>query len=186
MRAAPFRHAARRGGADKDGWRKDADRKSGGPRSLYDSILSFDPLPEIIWEQVGQNGCPITHMEPPRKIGRYIGLALLLIIVGTVSYILLGNFPEERAVSHFLTVLEEGNYREAYRLWQPSSTYTYRDFLHDWGDSGNYGKIRTFKILGSQSKGDSTVIVTLTINNEQPALDLVVDRETRGLAFSPF
>lgn len=127
-----------------------------------------------------------TPPKPPRKIGRYIWLALLLIIIGTVSYILLRNFPEERTVSHFITVLQQGNYREAYRLWQPSSTYTYADFLHDWGESGNYGKIRTFKILGSQSKGSSTVIVALTINHEEPPLELVVDRKTKGLAFSPF
>ena len=125
-------------------------------------------------------------MQSPRKISRYIWLALLLMMVSTASYILLRNLPEERAVSHFVTMLEQGNYREAYRLWQPSSEYTYTDFLHDWGDNGSYGKIQTFKILGSQSKGGSTVVVALTINNEQPALKLAVDRNSNGLAFSPF
>lgn len=127
-----------------------------------------------------------TPPKPPRKIGRYIFAAVVVIIIGVVSYILFRNFPEERTVSHFLTVLEQGNDREAYQLWQPSPTYTYADFLHDWGESGNYGKIRSFKILGSQSKGAATVIVALTINDEQPPLELVVDRKTKGLAFSPF
>ena len=107
-----------------------------------------------------------TPPKPPRKIGRYILIALAVIVVGGAAYIVFRNFPEERAISHFLTTLEQGNYREAYQLWQPSSTYSYEDFLHDWGERGDYGKIRTFKILGSQSKGKETVIVTVTINDE--------------------
>jgi hypothetical protein len=127
-----------------------------------------------------------TPPKQPRKIGRYVLLALVIIIVGGMAYILLRNFPEERAVSRFLTTLEQGNYQEAYRLWQPAASYSYHDFIHDWGEQGDYGKIRTFKILGSRSKGPQTVIVTLTINNQQPPLELLVDRQTKGLAYSIF
>jgi hypothetical protein len=126
-----------------------------------------------------------TPPKPPRKIGRYILATLAIIIIGGAGYLVFRNYPEERAISHFLTTLEQGNYREAYRLWQPSETYTYADFLHDWGERGDYGKIRTFKILGSQAKGENTVIVTVTINDEPPH-DLLVDRKTKGLAYSPF
>jgi len=124
--------------------------------------------------------------KPPRKIGRYIVIALVVLILGGTGYFALRNLPEERAVSRFMTRLEEGNYREAYQLWQPTRDYSYADFLHDWGDHGDYGKIRTFKILGSRSKGSSTVVVTLTINDQEPPRDLLVDRSTKGLAFSPF
>ena len=127
-----------------------------------------------------------TPPKPPRKIGRYILLALAVIIIGGVAYIALRNYAEEKAVSGFLTALEQGNYPEAYRLWQPSSTYAYQDFLHDWGEHGDYGKIRTFKILGSRSKGAAIVIVTVTINAEEPPRELLVDRNTKGLAYSPF
>ena len=127
-----------------------------------------------------------TPPKKPRKIGRYVLLAMVIIIVGGTAYILLRNFTEERAVSRYLTTLEQGNYQEAYRLWQPSASYSYQDFIHDWGEQGDYGKIRTFKILGSRSKGPQTVIVTLTINNQQPPLELLVDRQTKGLAYSIF
>jgi hypothetical protein len=126
-----------------------------------------------------------TPPKPPRKIGRYILLAVALIIVATVCYVVLRDFPEERAVSRFLTTLEKGDYREAYQLWQPSSTYSYADFLHDWGEHGDYGKIRSFKVLGSRSKGKGTVVVTVTINNEEPPCQLLVDRGTKGLAYVP-
>jgi hypothetical protein len=127
-----------------------------------------------------------TPPKPPRKIGRYIMVALAVIVIGGAGYIVFRNFPEERTVSRFLSTLEVGNYREAYQLWQPSDTYSYADFIHDWGERGDYGKIRTFKILGSQSKGTGTVIVTVTINDQEPPRELLVDRKTKGLAFSPF
>ena len=127
-----------------------------------------------------------TPPKAPRKIGRYILVAVAIIVVGGAGYIIFRNFPEERAISRFLTTLEKGNYRAAYQLWQPSDTYSYADFLHDWGERGDFGKIRTFKILGSQSKGKATVIVTVTINDEEPPRDILVDRKTKGLAYSPF
>jgi hypothetical protein len=126
-----------------------------------------------------------TPPKPPRKTGLYVLIAVVIVIISGAGYVVLRNFPEERAISRFLTMLEQGNYQEAYRLWQPSSTYTYADFLHDWGEHGDYGKIRSFKILGSRSKGAVTVIVTITVNGEPPR-ELLVDRKTKGLAFSPF
>ena len=125
---------------------------------------------------------------PPkqRKIGRYILLGLVILIVGGAAYILLRNYPEERAVSRFLATVQQGNFQEAYHLWQPSPSYSYQDFLHDWGEQGDYGKIRTYKVLGSQSKGSRTVVVTVSVNNVQPPLELLVDRSTKGLAYSVF
>jgi hypothetical protein len=129
-----------------------------------------------------------TPPKPPLKIGRYILIALALVIIGGTAYIALRNYAEEQALSRFLTALEQGNYREAYQLWQPSSTYAYDDFLHDWGEHGDFGKIRSFKILGSRSKGSGLVIVLVTINDNdlEPPHEILVDRKTKGLAFSPF
>lgn len=123
---------------------------------------------------------------PPRKVGRYVLITLAVLIIATVAYVALRNYPEERTISSFFQTLQQGNFKEAYRLWQPSPTYTYADFLHDWGEQGDYGKIRTFNILGSRSKGKGTVIVTVTVNDRDPPRDLLVDRKTKGLAFSPF
>jgi hypothetical protein len=127
-----------------------------------------------------------TPPKPPRKIGRYILIPLGVLIVVGIALIAFRNFLEERAVSRFLATLEAGNYREAYQLWQPSDTYSHKDFLNNWGDRGNYGKIRSFRILRSQSRRKASVIVFVTINDETPPCELVVDRKTKGLAFSPF
>jgi len=124
--------------------------------------------------------------KPPIKVGKYVLLGFLVLVVAGLLYYRFRNYPEERAVARFLTTLEQGNYQEAYRLWQPSPSYSYQDFLGDWGAQGDYGKIREFEILGSKSKGPYTVVVTVKINNVSPPFDLIVDRQTKGLAYSIF
>lgn len=129
--------------------------------------------------------------KPPGGIRKYVPLSILIpavillaILAGLLAF-RFWNYRQERAVSTFLTTLEQGNYEEAYRLWQPSASYSYQDFLHDWGEKGDYGKIQTFDVLGSESKG-AIVIVSVQINHQSPPLDLVVDRKTLGLAYSIF
>ncbi len=128
--------------------------------------------------------------EPPKPqsaLRKYLpGVIALVVVTGALLGYRLRNYPEERAVARFLTTLEEANFREAYRLWQPSPSYGFGDFMHDWGEQGDYGKLRQFEILGSKSKGSDAVIVTVRINGVDPPLDLVVERRTKGLAYSPF
>jgi hypothetical protein len=129
--------------------------------------------------------------KPPGAIRKYVPLwALILIVllvaaIGALLAVKFWNYREERAVERFLTTLEEGNYQKAYQLWQPAPSYAFKDFMHDWGPQGDYGKIRNFDILGSESRGPS-VIVSVSINGVQPPLDLVVNTKTLGLAYSPF
>jgi len=128
--------------------------------------------------------------QPPKRHGvlrRYLPLWIVLALaLGSILFIRFRNYSEERAVSKFLTTLQEGKYREAYQLWQPSPSYTYEDFLRGWGEMGDYGKTREFEILGSRSKGSATVIVTVRINSVEPPIELLVDRKTKGLAYSIF
>jgi hypothetical protein len=124
--------------------------------------------------------------KPPIHLWRYILLGILILLVAEGLYLGFRNYPEERAVARFLTTLEQGKFQEAYRLWQPSPSYSYEDFLHDWGIQGDYGKIREFEILSTKSKGLSLVIVTIKVNNIEPPVDLVVDRKTKGLSYSIF
>lgn len=129
--------------------------------------------------------------KPPGGVRKYVSIPVLILTVLAVGAIVsllcwkFWNLRQERAVARFLTTLEQADYPKAYKVWQPAPSYTYGDFLHDWGPKGDYGKIREFEILGSASKGAS-VIVTVRINKVDPPLDLVVNRQTSGLAYSPF
>ncbi|MBI4165010.1 MAG: hypothetical protein HY508_04675 [Acidobacteria bacterium] len=124
--------------------------------------------------------------KPKGVLRRYLVLWILLAVgSGAILFILFRNYSEERAVSRFLAALQQGQYREAYELWQPGPSYTYEDFLGGWGEKGDYGKIREFEILGSRSKGSNTVIVVVRINRGQPT-EILVDRKTKGLAYSVF
>jgi hypothetical protein len=124
--------------------------------------------------------------KPSLHIWRYIVLGILIFLVAEGLYFSFRNYPEERAVTRFLKTLEQENFQEAYRLWQPSPSYSFENFLHDWGLQGDYGKVREFEILGTKSKGSSLVIVTIKVNNVDPPLDIVVDRKTKGLSYSVF
>ncbi len=124
--------------------------------------------------------------KPPRHIGRYILLAVFVAIVGSGVAYYFWNYPEEHAVSRFLETLQKGDYKTAYALWQPSSTYSFDDFMKDWGPHGDYGKIREFDILRSTSTSSDTVSVTVMVNQQTPALKLLVDKRTKGMAYSPY
>jgi hypothetical protein len=127
-----------------------------------------------------------TPPKPPRHIGRYILLALLVAIVVSGASYYFWDYPEEHAVSRFLETVQRGDYQAAYKLWQASPSYSYDDFVKDWGPNGDYGKIREFEIAGANSSSSGTVTVTAIVNHESPALKLLVDKKTKGLAFSPF
>jgi len=127
-----------------------------------------------------------TPPKPPRHVGRHILLVVILAIIGSGIAYYFWNYPEEHAVSRFLRTVESGDYKTAYGLWQPSSTYTFDDFMKDWGPHGDYGKIRAFDILRSSSASSDTVTVTVMVNRETPALKLLVDKNTKGLAYSPY
>ena len=121
--------------------------------------------------------------KPPVKVGRYILLGVVVLFLGTLFCFIFWNYAEERTVSRFLTTIERGDYPEAYRLWQPSPSYSYEDFLRDWGEKGDYGRIRHFRIINSKSKGSRTVVVKVRINNVDPPLEIAVDRKNKGLSY---
>ena len=127
-----------------------------------------------------------TPPKAPRPIGRYVLIGLVVAIVIAAAAYRFWDYPEEHAVSRFLETVERGDYKTAYQLWQASSSYSYDDFVRDWGPSGDYGQIREFEIVRAKSASSGTVTVTVIVNHRSPALKLLVDKKTKGLAFSPF
>ncbi|MGH9447447.1 MAG: hypothetical protein ACRD3O_17190 [Terriglobia bacterium] len=125
--------------------------------------------------------------KPKTGFFKYIPLWLLIIIIVVVTVLVVRHFwdyPEERAVTRFMTTLERGDYKRAYQLWQPSPSYQFGDFMHDWGPEGDYGKVSSFQIVSAKSLGSSTVKIMIWVNHEEPLLGLLVDRKSKGIAYA--
>ncbi len=116
--------------------------------------------------------------------------ALLISIVGGgLLYFLFKNFFEEQQVRQFLSRLQESHYAEAYENWgctveEPCPSYTYEDFLEDWGPDSPLGTVRSFH-LGRSSELETGVIVEIEINGK-PQPELWVEKETKIVGFSPY
>jgi len=92
-----------------------------------------------------------TEEHPPAKVRRYIITALAFVgLVALGCWYLLRYHAEKSAVRHFLSTAAAGKMDEAYRIWKPSGTYSFKDFNDDWGPNSYYGPVKSFRIEGAQ------------------------------------
>ncbi len=134
-----------------------------------------------------------------RKITIAVVLVVIL-VVGALVYVF-RNYPEERVVDHFMTALQNKDYKSAYGIWvadknweqhpQQHSQYPYADFYRDWGPGGDWGVIQSFHIDGSTVPSDSYnsgngVVVAVTINGRKEPAGVWVTKKDHTMSFSPF
>ncbi len=111
-----------------------------------------------------------TEEEPRSKLFRWAitGVVLALLVALAISY-LVRFHTEKETVERFLQALASGDTRQAYRLWKPQPSYTYNDFLQDWGPSGFYGPVKSFRIVTTQQeRGASGVVVVAAVSPDRP------------------
>ena len=115
-----------------------------------------------------------TEEHPPAKARRYIitGIVFIAIIVGYCAYSLRFH-TEEKTIRHFMDAIVAGNMDEAYRIWKPSETYSFKDFLEDWGPNGYYGPIKSYHVehLEKRNPTASGVVATIKFSPYQPFPD---------------
>jgi len=130
--------------------------------------------------------------------------ALLVALVGAGLYWQFRFYGEKQAVVRFMEALKAGDYQAAYKLWNPLPTYSYTDFLQDWGETTSFGRVRSYEILSVQTPGrveiavpnkptigvartaESGVIVTVRINEQLEPVRIWVERKDKSLGFPPF
>lgn len=101
----------------------------------------------------------------------YTGIALA-IALAAVLYFSFRYYPEKKAAQHFLDALIAGNTKEAYQLWKPSGSYSYGDFLADWGPEGYYGPVKSYEIVkASARRGANGVVVLVEVSPFNPLPD---------------
>lgn len=108
--------------------------------------------------------------EPKSKLRRYVitCLALAFLIAWGLWWIF-RFYPERKAVVEFMDTVVAGDFQRAYQLWKPVPSYTYQDFLSDWGPAGEFGPVKSYHIETAQRlKNASGVIVVVAVSPYQP------------------
>lgn len=139
--------------------------------------------------------------EPKSKIIRWTVSALLLVILsGFTAWYFLRFQTEKNTARQFFETLAAGDMKRAYELWQPGPSYTYELFLEDWGPTGEYGPVTSFRIVTadrppSRSGGvASGVVVVVEVSPRAPfdgstpgikEVQLWVERKDQSLSFPP-
>jgi hypothetical protein len=139
--------------------------------------------------------------EPHSKRLRYAvsAVALALLLAFGLWYLLRFS-AEEHTVEHFMEAVVGGNFQQAYQIWKPhGSSYTYQDFLGDFGAKGYYGPIQSYRIESAASpKNSNAVSIVVEISPFRPfpansdpksgrnkEIMLWVDRSDQSLSFPP-
>ena len=109
-----------------------------------------------------------------------VALAMVLIVVLWFTF---RYYPEKHAAVQFFDALLAGDTDKAYALWKPTTSYRKSDFLADWGPTGYYGPVKSYKIMGARApeKSDS-IAVNVAISPYSPlpdASDADKSRKTR-------
>jgi len=134
--------------------------------------------------------------EPKSKAMRLAITGMLLVILASfAAWYLLRFQTEKETASRFFQALTAGDTRRAYELWQPNPSYTYELFLSDWGPEGEFGPVRSFRIVAAaRPKNASGVVVVVEVSAKAPfdgsepgvkEINIWVERKDQSLGFAP-
>lgn len=108
--------------------------------------------------------------DPARKSRPLAFTVAALVLVAIVALWWAFRFyPEKRAAEHFFDAVVAGDMANAYQLWKPLPTYKMDDFLADWGPTGYYGPVKSYKIIREDSPhGSNAVQIAVAISPYSP------------------
>jgi len=101
---------------------------------------------------------------PPEKSHKSqvmaITIGVLVLALAIVLYFTFRYYPEKKATAQFFNALVAGDTDKAYELWKPGPSYRKDDFIADWGASGYYGPVKSYKIMSAKepNKTDSIAV----------------------------
>ena len=148
---------------------------------------------------------PYDAAKARSRRNRIIAIVLVVLAIAIVLWSL-RYWPEEHIVNRFFDALQQQNYEQAYGIWMHDpdwkqhaarySSYTYNDFIKDWGPSGEWGIIKSHHIdgaavpkgySGSPFATASGVVVVVTVNDRvSEKAHLWVQNDDKTLGFSPY
>jgi hypothetical protein len=130
---------------------------------------------------------------------RRIWIACAIVAVIVIAALLWFNryWPEQRRVEQFFAQLQNQNFEAAYGLWMNDPNwkqhpgqykrYDFEKFSQDWGPSGEWGPIHSYKIVGAQKPrpNASGVVVGVRVNQRKGLCSVRVEFKDKSLGFSP-
>ena len=130
--------------------------------------------------------------ERKRTITVIVLISALIIVAGLVWWF--RYWPEEHVASKFFAALQAKDYKAAYGVWlhdpqweqhaQQHANYPFNDFYRDWGPSGDWGLIKSYKVDGAVSpSGSSGVIVQVTVNDRAEKARVWVEKKDKSMTF---
>jgi len=140
--------------------------------------------------------------EPKSKALRYVisGVALVLLL-GLAMWYFLRYTTEKHTIQRFMSAVARGDTQQAYQIWHPHASFSYKDFLSFWGPNGYYSPIKTFRIESAEvpPKGGSGVVIVVEISAYDPfpkpeetvksaqnrEVQIWVERSDQSLSFPP-
>jgi hypothetical protein len=126
-----------------------------------------------------------------------IGAAIIAVIA--VAALLWFNryWPEEHKVNHFFAQLQAKDFEGAYATWMNDPNwkqhpenykrYAFRAFYQDWGPGGEWGPIKSYKIVAAQKPRPdaSGVVIGVRVNERKQLCSVRVEFKDKTLGFSP-
>jgi len=106
----------------------------------------------------------------PSKLPRNLLIGVIVILAVSLPLYLVLRFHTEKATARlFLSQVAAGDYQSAYRTWKPAASYSFQDFLRDWGPNGEYGPVKSYDLLSARSPTNASgVIVTVAVSAVSP------------------
>jgi hypothetical protein len=96
-------------------------------------------------------------------------VAAIVLVAAVALWWIFRFYPEKRAAEHFFDAVVAGDMNKAYELWKPQPSYKMEDFLADWGPTGYYGPVKSYKILHEDSPhGSNAVQIAVAISPFSP------------------
>jgi hypothetical protein len=139
--------------------------------------------------------------KPPSKLPRYIITTIVFVgLVGGTIFYLLRYHTEKSTVGTFMNALTSGDFQQAYRIWRPNPSYSFEDFLGDWGPTGEYGPVKSYRVESATlPRNSSGVVVVVELSRYSPfpadddfekgrtnkEVNLQVERSNQAISYAP-
>lgn len=144
---------------------------------------------------------PSDQKRPTSKTKRYVIAAVVLaaVVFLILWYPLHLRFYKEReTVELFMNEVAAGDLPAAYHTWKPSPSYTFQDFLNDWGPNNGTAPIKSYKIESEHGvKNASTAQIVVEVspsrvfpskidaNSTTREITLWIDPKDKSITFPP-